>query len=194
MTRNSVLQPAVHAEDHAIGPANAPVTLVEYGDYQCPYCAKAHRVVGRLRQQFGENMRLVFRNFPLSEIHPHARQAAEAAESVQARHGADAFWAMHDAIFTHQRANADSLDEAHLLGYAAAIGADVDQVRADMQERMFEQRIRGDFLSGVRSGVNGTPTFFINGVRFAGDWTDEEPFGTAIRHALAGPHREALRV
>jgi len=184
----SKLRTAVGPDDHAFGPADAPVTLVEYGDYQCPYCGQAHPILKSLQARMGDRMRLVFRNFPLSELHPNALHAAEAAESVAEQAGPDAFWAMHDTLYEHQR----SLDDAHLVRYAAALGADGDRVSSDLAEGAHEERIRADFMSGVRSGVNGTPTFFINGQRFEGDWTDVATFAAALEEA-AGPATESDR-
>ena len=134
----------VSQRDHQQGPATAPVTLVEYGDYECPYCGEAYPIVKEIQRRLG--VRFVFRNFPLTQSHPHAEHAAEAAEAAAAQ---EKFWEMHDYLFEHQQA----LDVAHLVQYAVALNLDK------------ETFVREDFLSGVRSGVNGTPTFFINGVR-----------------------------
>ncbi len=175
-----VLRPAVRETDHALGSAVAPLTLVEYGDYQCPHCFRAHPIVTEVRKQLGATLRFVFRNFPLSEMHPEALHAAEAAESVAAHAGGDAFWTMHDAIYEHQQDSEDALDDAHLVGYATAAGADAAQVANDLETGAFEEAVRADFLSGVRSGVNGTPTFFINGARFEGDWTDATAFAASL--------------
>jgi protein-disulfide isomerase len=177
------LQPAVHAGDHSQGADDAPITLVEYGDYQCPYCGQAHPVVRALQQRFGKRLRFVFRNFPLTEVHPEAMHAAEAAESVNAHAGAAAFWEMHHALFVHQRDDEWALDDPHLGRYAASVGADAKQVLADVAGGAFEEKVRADFLSGVHSGVNGTPTFFINGVRFEGNWTDVSEFAAALEAA-----------
>ena len=177
------LQPAVHAGDHTQGPDDAPVTLVEYGDYQCPYCRQAHPVVRALQQRFGTRLRFVFRNFPLSEIHPDALHAAEAAESVNLHAGPQAFWEMHHQLFVNQRASASALDDAHLAQYAESAGANADEVLTDLVAGNLEERVRADFLSGVHSGVNGTPTFFINGARFEGDWTNAEGFAAALEAA-----------
>lgn len=181
--RQGTLRPDVSDQDHSIGPANAPVTLVEYGDYECPYCFQAHPIVTALRALLGDKVRFIFRNFPLTQLHPHAYHAAEAAESVAANAGADAYWIMHDTIFEHQQDSRDALDDAHLVRYAATAGADPNQVERDLEESRFEDRVRDDFRSGVRSGVNGTPTFFINGQRFDGDWTDPREFGSALQDA-----------
>jgi len=153
----------VSARDHTEGPENAAVTLVEYGDFECPHCGRAYPIVERIRQQLGSRLRFVFRHFPLTEIHPHAQHAAEAAEAAGAqRH----FREMHAALFEHQRA----LDDRHLAEYAVAIGLDQARFQRELADHMHAPRVREDFLSGVRSGVNGTPTFFINGFRHDAAW------------------------
>ncbi|MEO7455017.1 MAG: thioredoxin domain-containing protein [Gemmatimonadaceae bacterium] len=184
MTGRATLKPAVSENDHAAGPADAPVTLVEYGDYQCPHCRRAHPRVKSLQKQFGDRMRFVFRNFPLSEMHPDALHAAEAAESVAANSGDAAFWKMHDAIYDHQQDDEDALDDDHLARYAADAGGNGEQVLDDLSEERFVERVRADFMGGVRSGVNGTPTFFINGVRYEGDWTTVATFAADIEAAM----------
>jgi len=153
----------VSERDHILEPMTAPVTLVEYGDYECPYCGQAHPIVKELRQRLGDRLRIVFRNFPLTQIHPHAEHAAEAAEAAGAQ---DKFWEMHDVLFEHQRA----LEDKHLKEYAAKLGLDESRFSHEMTEQSHAARLREDFLSGVRSGVNGTPTFFINGVRYDGSY------------------------
>jgi formate-nitrite transporter family protein len=183
--KQGVLTPDVHDKDHRIGSPDAPVTLVEYGDFQCPYCFRAHPIVTAIRNRLGERLRFVFRNFPLKELHPNALHAAEAAESVAANSGEETYWAMHDSIYEHQQDSADALDDAHLGQYAASVGADSEQTQRDLDSGAFEARVRVDFMSGVRSGVNGTPTFFINGARFEGDWTDIREFTTALEVAEA---------
>jgi protein-disulfide isomerase len=189
--QQGTLRPDVSDKDHSIGPADAAVTLVEYGDYQCPHCLRAHPVINSVRRTLGDKLRFVFRNFPLTQIHPHALHAAEAAESVAASTGESAYWEMHDAIFEHQRDSADALDDDHLIAYAAGCGADPAQVRQDLDSNKFEEKVRADFMTGVRSGVNGTPTFFVNGVRFEGDWTKPKFFAAALQEgaALVGASR-----
>ncbi len=174
------LQPPVHDQDHSRGPAAAPVTLVEYGDFECPHCAAAYPIVRRLQEQRAGEVRFVFRNFPLVRLHPHALHAAEAAESVAAHAGAGAYWAMHDALFEHQRDSPRALDDAHLVRHAAAAGADAERVRRELAAGTHEAKVRGDYVSGVRSGVGGTPTFFINGARYDGDWRDSAAFAWAL--------------
>jgi protein-disulfide isomerase len=183
--RQGILHQPVHEGDHSIGPTDAPVTLVEYGDYQCPHCARAHPRVTAVRERLGDRLRFVFRNFPMTELHPEALHAAEAAESVAAHAGSDAFWAMHDLLFEHQQDSEWALDDEHLLEYAAAAGADAGLVKADLDADAFEAHVRADFMSGVRSGVNGTPTFFINGERFEGDWSSVASFAAALEAAAA---------
>jgi protein-disulfide isomerase len=172
----SALTPPVSEHDHSAGPDNAPVTLVEYGDYECPYCGMAHPIVQSIQRKLGDQLRFVFRNFPLREAHPHAQHAAEAAESAGAQ---GKFWEMHDTIFEHQ----DALEDLDLVRYAEEIGIDQDRVADDLANKTYEKRVREDFRSGVRSGVNGTPTFFINGERYNGPWADEIRFARALQDA-----------
>jgi protein-disulfide isomerase len=157
------LTPPVTARDHAQGPADAQLTLVEFGDFECPHCGRAHPIVKAVQRHFGKRLRFVFRNFPLSTIHPLAERAAEAAESAGAQ---GKFWEMHDALFEHQQA----LDEAHLGTYADALKLDRARFDREMSARAHASRVSEDFMSGVRSGVNGTPTFFINGRRYDASW------------------------
>jgi protein-disulfide isomerase len=168
------LTPPVSASDHAAGPDDAPVTLVEYGDYECPYCGMAHPIVKAAQRGLGSQLRFVFRNFPLAEIHPHARLAAQAAEAAAAQ---GRFWEMHDMLFEHQNA----LDVDDLIGYAKSIGLDATRFARELEAGTYGKRVRDDFRSGVRSGVNGTPTFFVNGDRYDGSWANEEAFIRALR-------------
>jgi protein-disulfide isomerase len=151
----------VGESDHVQGPATAPVTLVEYGDYECPSCGQAYPVVKELLERLGSRVRLVFRNFPLATAHPHAERAAEAAEAAASQ---GQFWAMHDTLFENQNA----LDDEHLVQYAVALGLDESRFVSELAGHVHAARVREDFMGGVRSGVNGTPTFFINGVRHDG--------------------------
>jgi protein-disulfide isomerase len=179
------LNPPVGPDDHARGPADAPVTLVEYGDYECPHCGRAHVVLRRVLPALGDQVRFIFRNFPLAEAHPHAQVAAEAAESVAKHGGNDAFWTMHDALFENQ----DALEVDDLLKYALAAGVEPALVASELTSGAMTGRVRKDFRSGVRSGVNGTPTFFVNGWRFSGDWTVPTAFAAALHEAArAGTH------
>ena len=174
-------------------PDPAPVSLVEFGDYECPFCRKAHPIVKELRQRFGDRLHFRFRNFPLSQIHPHAKHAAEAAVSVRSQAGEEAFWTMHDAIFAHQRDGINALDDEHLARYAEEAGADGARVLSDLDTGKFQETVEADFGEGIRMGVNGTPTFFINGERYDGDWRDSEQFARAIEDAAASSATVALR-
>jgi protein-disulfide isomerase len=157
----SKLKPPVGANDHAQGPGNAPITVVEYGDYECPYCGEAYPITKELQKRLGNKLRFVFRNFPLGEMHPHAEHAAEAAEAAGAQ---GKFWEMHDMLYEHQ----DALEDADLALYAKALKLDLPRFIKEMESHAHVDRVRSDFTSGVRSGVNGTPTFFINGTRHDG--------------------------
>src|SRR6202521_4924211 len=172
----SELTPPVSARDHAAGPDDAPVTLVEYGDYECPYCGMAYPIVKRAQQDVGSRLRFIFRNFPLAESHPHARLAAEAAEAAGAQ---GKFWEMHDMLFEHQ----DALETEDLVGYAKSIGIDTVQFARDLETGTYTKLVRDEFRNGVRSGVNGTPTFFVNGSRYEGSWANQEAFIRALRDA-----------
>ena len=171
------LTPPVGSRDHAEGPADAPVTLVEFGDYECPHCGRAYPIVKAVQRRLGNQLRFVFRNFPLKTIHPHAEHAAEAAEAAAAQ---GHFWEMHDAIFEHQAA----LGDQDLARYAEAAGLDRTRFERDLKSGTYKVRVHEDFMSGVRSGVNGTPTFFINGRRYEGSW-DEMPLTAALQAMLA---------
>lgn len=160
----STLRVPVGPDDHVDGPLQAPLTLVEYGDYECPFCRQAYPEIKRIQRSLGEQMRFVFRHFPLHEAHPHALQAAEAAEAAGAQ---GQFWKMHDLLFENQHA----LSEPALLSYAEQLGLDLPSFTIQLQEHRFLPRIRRDFIGGVRSGVNGTPTFFISGLRHKGTAT-----------------------
>jgi formate-nitrite transporter family protein len=168
------LTPPVSERDHIVGPDDAAVTLVEYGDFECPYCGMAHPIVKTAQRELGGQLRFVFRHFPLAEAHPHARIAAQAAEAAGAQ---GRFWEMHDMLFEHQ----DALEPEDLIGYAELLGLDTAQFARELEAGMYEKRVRDDFRSGVRSGVNGTPTFFVNGDRYDGSWANEEEFIGSLR-------------
>jgi protein-disulfide isomerase len=155
------LTPRVSARDHVQGSATAPVTLVEYGDYECPHCGTVYPIIKQIQQHFGEALRFVFRNFPLNQIHQHAEHAAEAAEAAGAL---GKFWPMHDIIFEHQTA----LGDRDLVTYAEAVGVDSRSVAEALAKHTYTEQVKEHFTGGVRSGVNGTPTFFINGERYDG--------------------------
>lgn len=144
--------------DHIQGPAQAPVTLVEYGDYECPYCGAAYPIIKQVQSRMGDRLRFVFRNFPITTSHPHAEQAAEAAEAAGA-HGT--FWEMHDLLYENQQ----HLEQSDLRRYAEQLGLDGREFDEELAQHAHADRVREDFMSGVRSGVNGTPTFYINGAR-----------------------------
>jgi protein-disulfide isomerase len=170
------LSAPVSGRDHILGPETALATLLEYGDYECPFCGEAHQVLKQLLRMVGDEVQYAFRHFPLTQIHPHSQQAAEAAEAAGAQ---GRFWEMHDLLFNHQ----DRLAPRDLLVLARSLDLDLERFAEDLTQRTYEPRIRRDFLSGVRSGVNGTPTFFINGVRHNGSW-DLESLLDGIRAAL----------
>ena len=151
----------VHDRDHVLGPEYAPVTLVEYGDYQCPYCARAHPIVQELLRRRANLMRFAYRHFPLINVHPYAEPAAEAAEAAGAR---GRFWPVHDWLF----ANQDRLSPVTLIAALADMGLDGQAIAGEIRDHDFLDKVQRDFVSGVRSGVNGTPTFFINGMRYEG--------------------------
>jgi protein-disulfide isomerase len=155
------LDPPAGDRDHFLGSLSAPVTLVEYGDFECPACGQAYSVVQEVRESLGDRLRLVFRNFPLSTVHPHAQHAAEAAEAAGAQRR---FWQMHDALFEHPM----QLSDRHLRLYASQSGLDMDRFNREMAGHARAAAVREHFLGGVRSAVSGTPTFFINGVQYVG--------------------------
>jgi protein-disulfide isomerase len=157
----------VSERDHLRGPANAPVTIVEYGDYECPYCGLANSIVDEIRRELGDELRFVFRNFPLSEVHPHAEHAAQIAEAAGTHHK---FWEMHDMLYAHQ----DALDDQHLAEYVTLLGVPTSEVKRALAQHAYLDRVREDFMSGVRSGVSGTPTFFINDLRHDGSYERDE--------------------
>jgi protein-disulfide isomerase len=147
----------VSERDHVLGPERAPVTVVEYADFQCPHSARAHLLLQELREAVGDKMRLVYRHLPLTQLHPYAAQAAEAAE-VAGAHGK--FWQMHDLLFDNQR----HLKIANLREYAQRLELDMPRFIAEMDDEIYLQRVREHMQGGTRSHVRGTPTFFINGV------------------------------
>ena len=166
MSYQARLRVPITREDHAEGPEGAPLALLEYGDFQCPYCRKAFGVVRRLRQALGGDLRFVFRHFPISALHPRAMDASRAAEAA-ARQGK--FWEMHALLFENQ----DALEPEDLSRFAASLGLDLRRFAADMAAPDVERKILADFQGGVRTGVNGTPTFFVNDARYDGDWSYE---------------------
>jgi protein-disulfide isomerase len=165
-TASMALETPVGVRDHLQGPRTALITLVEYGDYECAWCRQAYAFVQEIRQQFGDRLCFVYRHFSMSRMHPHAQQAAEAAEAAEAQ---GRFWEMHDALFRHQ----EELENGYLVEYADALGLDVTRFLRDMAGHIHAERVSEDIQSGVRSGVNGTPTFFINGVRYDHAWYEK---------------------
>ena len=165
MTAQKGVKPAQSAteQDHSEGPANAPVTLQEYGDYECPHCGRAHVIVKRIQKRFKGKLRFIFRHFPLSNMHPHAEMAAEAAEAAGAQ---GQFWEMHDLLYDNQ----EDLSAEAIADFAGELGLDLPQFADDLESHKYLPRVKADFAGWVRSGVNGTPTFFINGVRHDSDF------------------------
>lgn len=173
----ALTNPVSDERDHIQGPPGAPLTLVEYGDYECPYCGAAYPIVKEIQARLGDRLRLVFRNFPITTSHPHSQQAAEAAEAASAQ---GKFWEMHDILYENQA----NLRQQDLLVYGERLGLHVDRFTTDLAEHVHRERVHEDFLSGVHSGVNGTPTFFIIGRRHDGSYETETLFG-ALERALS---------
>jgi len=171
----------VSERDHSIGPADAAVTLVEYGDFECVHCRKVNPVIRSLRRRLGNRLQYVFRHFPLRSTHPNAQLAAEATEAAGAQ---GKFWEMYATLFDHQ----GELDRSHLVQFAQELDLDIGQFQRHLDEGKYAEKVNEDFISGVESGVNGTPTFFINGVRYDGAWdleslleAIERPLGIKVR-------------
>jgi protein-disulfide isomerase len=147
--------------DHTRGPDDALVTIVEYGDFECPYCGQAEQVIRELLVESGSDVRYVWRHLPLNDVHPNAQLAAEASEAASAQ---GKFWEMYDLLFAHQ----DALQLEDLEGYASQLDLDLDRFIDDMRTREYAGRVKEDVWSADESGVSGTPTFFINGRRHYG--------------------------
>jgi len=161
----SKLTPAVHDQDHARGIASAKIEIVEFGDYQCSYCGDAHPILQEIEDTFGDQIRFVFRHFPLQNAHQYAIPAAFAAEAAGLQ---NKFWAMHDALFNNQhRLSTEIFDEL-----ATSIGIDLGQFNTDRESEGVKNKVETDFESGMRSGVNGTPSFYVNGEKFDGGVQD----------------------
>jgi protein-disulfide isomerase len=169
------LRKAVDSDDHSAGPEDAPITLVEYGDFECPYCGQAYPIVKSIQKQLGDRIRFVFRNFPITGSHPHAEHAAEASEAAAAQNH---YWEMHDTLFENQRA----LEDRDLLEYADKLALDTNKFRMELNSGVYAADVEEDVSTGIRSGVNGTPTFFVNGERFDGNWADADSFARALSH------------
>lgn len=172
----TLLTPTVGPRDHVLGKPDAPVTLVEYGDFECAFCGRAYPDLKRVLKQVGGNVRFVFRHFPLPEEHPHAQHAAEVAEAAAAQ---GKFWEMHDLLYQRQAA----LSDDDLVQYARELGLDGERVRRELAAHTHARRVREDVAGGVRSGVSGTPRFFING-RLHQDPGDTTTLAAALRRAL----------
>jgi protein-disulfide isomerase len=155
----------VYEWDHVRGPADAPFTLIEYGDYECPDCGRLFQSLRAIQDEMGPKLRLIYRHYPYSGIHKHAQQAAEAAEAASAQ---GRFWEMHDMLFENQAA----LERKHLLDYAQRLQLDVERVRKELKDETHFQRVRKNFIEGVQNGVNGTPGLFLNGVRQQGSFDE----------------------
>lgn len=151
----------VNQNDHIQGADAAAATLLMYGAYECPHCVEANKIVKQIQARFGEKLRFVFRHFPRTNIHPHAEAAAEVAEAAGEQ---NKFWEMHDTLFE----NYNRLDGEHLIGYAEALGLDMERFDRTITERVFARKVREDLISGMESGVRGTPTYFINGLKHSG--------------------------
>ena len=161
------LRTPITKSDHVRGPESAPITLVEYGDYECPHCALAHPIVDRVQLYFSGRMRFAFRHFPMTEVHPHAEIAAESAEFAGA---AGLFWDMHDDMHDALFANQSRLSLPTIFLIAEQLGLTETALRNALETGQYRNKVRSDFMGGIRSGVNGTPTFFINGVRHDGSY------------------------
>jgi protein-disulfide isomerase len=178
MSEHVRLSIPVGPDDHSRGPLDAKLTVVEYGDYQCPYCGQAYSIVEQLRSEFSDSMRLIFRNLPLVDVHPHAEAAAEMAEAIGLQ---GKFWEIHDALYENQK----DLSDAALSRYAEQVGADVTTAMNAIADGGPRQRVEADFEGAIRSGANGTPGFFVNGVRYDGSW-QFEPFSQYLSELLEG--------
>ncbi len=170
------LKNPVSPQDHSQGPDSAPLTLVEYGDYQCPHCGRAFPIVKRLQKALGKDLKFVFRNFPLTQAHPDALNAAKVAEAA-AKQGK--FWEMHDALFENQ----DDLSVEALTNLSVKLKLNGEALEEALGDPGLEERLEKEIEGGVRSGVNGTPTFFLNGSRYDGDWS-YGPFLGFLEEAL----------
>jgi len=177
------LKLSVAERDHVRGPTRAPVTLVEYGDFQCPFCGRAYWVLENLEARFPRDLRFVYRHFPLAEIHPLALPAAEAAEAAGSQ---GKFWEMHGTLFRNQ----PNFEPEDLIRYATDLDLYIDAFINDLETHRHLPKIREDFMGGVRSGVNGTPCLFINGERFNGP-VEEQLLARAIDAARRNRYSEA---
>lgn len=172
----SKLRAPVGNQDHILGKPAAEITLVEYGDYECSHCGHAYPLIKKLMKEFSDDLLFVFRNFPLQESHPNAMIAAQAAEAAGLQ---NKFWDMHDLIYEHQ----DELEENNLIYFAETLNIDINQFQTDLHSQNIISKIESDFESGIRSGVNGTPTFFINDQRLNSYNESYNSLADAVRNA-----------
>jgi protein-disulfide isomerase len=161
------LRPPFSEKDHYQGEIKSPLELLEYGDYQCPYCGRAYPIIKQVQSRLGKDLRFVFRNFPLTDAHPQAYTAALAAEAAGRQ---NAFWKMHDLLYENQEKMSG---QRFFNELATSLGLDIAKFEADLQDPAIAKKVDEDFESGVRSGVSGTPGFFINGLRYDDDWDEE---------------------
>jgi protein-disulfide isomerase len=159
MLDDRIQKTPISEDDWILGAPDAPVTILEYGDFECPYCGMAHPVLQSLVAENQETIRLIYRHFPITNIHPHAFPAAEAAEAAGAQ---GRFWEMHDMLFTHQ----DQLEDDDLVAYAAALDLNVERFDQEMRGHRHRYEVQRDFRRGIQDGANGTPTLFINRLRY----------------------------
>jgi len=160
------LKNPVNNRDHILGIKTAPLELLEYGDYQCPSCSESYLVVKKVLRQFGKNVVFIFRNFPLTEVHPDAFDAALTAEAAGLQ---NKFWEMYELLYQNQ----ERLSAQELFSYARQIGLDVNRFEQDIQSQALTAKIEADIEGGIKSGVNGTPTFYINGEKYEKDWESD---------------------
>jgi protein-disulfide isomerase len=170
------LETPLSAQDHVAGPAGAPLELVMYGDFQCPFCNAAQPILRRVRDRLEGRLRFAFRHFPQTEIHPDAQRAAEASEAAAAQ---GAFWPMHDALYAARGV----LGLSAVLAAAGSVGLDVERVRAELAGGVHTARVEEDVRSGRAAGVSGTPTFFVNGVRHLGGYDAQTLIGALERQS-----------
>lgn len=174
---SAILVPPIgEYDDHILGPKVAKASLLEYGDYQCPFCGAAYPIIKEIQRSLSKDLQFAFRNFPLASIHHYAEQAAEAAEAAGAQ---GKFWQMHDLLYENQARQ----DMDALLAYGAMIGLEMEVYSEALVSRKFREKVRKDFMTGIESGVNGTPTFFINGIRYNGP-VEQGAMVSAIKQTL----------
>ncbi len=178
-----MLKNPVSNDDHVQGGKNASITLVEYGDYECPYCGQAYPIIKQIQKHYGSKLRFVFRNFPLTEIHPLARLAAQTAEFAGSE---GKFWEMHDLIYENQ----SNLNVELLVSLTESLDLSPEKLKKSLEDQTFDPKIQSDFIGGVKSGVNGTPTFYINGARYTGP-VEFQDLVSAIDEMITKPLRKA---